>query len=358
MQRRDEIGGLARAYNSSVSSLDEYIHQIDKTMNALSQGNFAIASIENFHGEFMKIQESINAFLDSINKTFAQIDQAAEQVLNGSDQGANTSQALSQGATEQASAVEELDATVHDISNHIQQNAENAEAASREASDLGENIISNNQQMQDMIVAMGEISNCSDEISRIIKTIQDIAFQTNILALNAAVEAARAGSAGKGFAVVADEVRNLASKTAEAAQDTTVLIENSIRAVNNGMKIADDTAQSLASIVSKAQEVVNVINQISEASHEQAESVSQVTQGISQISNVVQTNTATAEETAASSEELSGQAQLLKRMMSKYRLRNGSVDNSMGAYQNSNVPDDSAYDEIFGDMDFSSSGKY
>ena len=296
--RKDELGILTRAYNSSVATLGEYIHTIEDTMNSVSRGDFVVEPIEGFKGEFAKIEEAINSFLIAINETFAQINLAAEQVSTGSDQGASGAQALSQGATQQASAVEQLDATINEISKHIQENAQNAEFASQEATDLGDGIINNNQQMQEMIAAMDEISRCSDEISRIIKTIQDIAFQTNILALNAAVEAARAGAAGKGFAVVADEVRNLASKSSEAAKDTTVLIENSVKAVKNGIKIAGDTAQSLAEIVSRAQVVTDAINKISDASQEQANSVIQVTEGINQISSVVQTNSATAEETA------------------------------------------------------------
>ncbi|MCI9575677.1 MAG: HAMP domain-containing protein [Clostridiales bacterium] len=359
--RKDEIGILTRAYNSSVATLGEYIYTIEEAMNSVSRGNLMVEPIQGFKGEFVKIEEAINSFLVAINETFAQINLAAEQVATGSDQGASGAQALSQGATQQASAVEQLDATINEISKHIQENAQNAEFASQEATNLGDGIVNNNQQMQEMIGAMDEISRCSDEISRIIKTIQDIAFQTNILALNAAVEAARAGAAGKGFAVVADEVRNLASKSSEAAKDTTALIENSVKAVKNGIKIANDTAQSLAEIVSKAQEVTDVINKISCASQEQANSVIQVTQGINQISSVVQTNSATAEETAASSEELSGQAQMLKQMMGQYKLRadaNGSTVTTNTSYDS--PYGSSPYDYSFNDsdLDFNVHDKY
>lgn len=352
VNRKDEIGVLASAYNDSVLTLDQYVHTISTTVNSLSRGDFSAESISGFKGEFMKIQDAVNSFLSAINDTFAQISQAAQQVAQGSDQGASGAQALSQGAMEQASAVEELDSTINEISNHVQENAENAEAANREAIDLGESIDNNNRQMKDMISAMGEISKCSDEISRIIKTIQDIAFQTNILALNAAVEAARAGAAGKGFAVVADEVRNLAAKSGEAAKDTTALIENSIHAVNNGIRIADETAQSLEEIVSKTKEMVDIIDKISHASHEQAESVSQVTQGINQISSVVQTNSATAEQTAASSQQLSGQAQMLKQMMSKYKLRESGFASGGFDYHAQPAVNNGGYDDMFAD-DFS-----
>lgn len=355
--RKDEIGVLSNAYNASVQTLDEYVHTISTTVNSLSRGDFSAEEISGFKGEFQKIQDSVNSFLTAINDTFSQITQASQQVAQGADQGASGAQALSQGAMEQASAVEELDSTINEISYHVQENAQNAEAANSEVIDLGESIDNNNRQMKDMIAAMGEISKCSDEISRIIKTIQDIAFQTNILALNAAVEAARAGAAGKGFAVVADEVRNLAAKSGEAAKETTALIENSIHAVNNGTRIADETAQSLAEIVAKTKDMVDIIDKISNASHEQAESVSQVTQGINQISSVVQTNSATAEQTAASSEQLSGQAQMLKQMMSKYKLRESGF--SSGFDYHAPAGGSNQYDDMFADSDFAGgSDKY
>ena len=201
-----------------------------------------------------------------------------------------------------------------------ERNAENALSANEKAVEMGRRITESNRQMQDMIHAMDEISSSSKEIGKIIKTIEDIAFQTNILALNAAVEAARAGEAGKGFAVVADEVRSLASKSADASNSTSALIENSLRAVLNGTRIADDTAKNLSDVVSGVKDVVATIGQISNDSTEQADAIGQVTQGIDQVSSVVQTNSATAEESAAASEELSGQAQLLKKLISQFRL--------------------------------------
>lgn len=217
--------------------------------------------------------------------------------------------------------MEELAATINEISNQVKSNAENAHNVNKLADDVGLKMTESNQQMQTMIEAMKEISSSSSEIGKIIKTIEDIAFQTNILALNAAVEAARAGEAGKGFAVVADEVRNLASKSAEASKNTAVLIESSILAVEKGTKIADETAHTLLESVEGAQKVTRTIDQISKASEEQASSISQITQGIDQISNVVQTNSATAEESAAASEELSGQAQILKGLISQFKLK-------------------------------------
>ena len=217
--------------------------------------------------------------------------------------------------------MQELAATINEISNRVKQNADNAQQANAMAGSVSTEMNVSNEKMQRMIQAMGDISNCSSEIGKIIKTIEDIAFQTNILALNAAVEAARAGTAGKGFAVVADEVRNLASKSAEASQNTSALIENSLKAVENGTKIADETAQNLLQAVNDVNEMTNIIGQISEASSNQADAISQITMGIDQISSVVQTNSATAEESAAASEELSSQSQIMRSLVGRFRLK-------------------------------------
>ena len=247
-----------------------------------------------------------------------------------SDQVSSGAQALSQGATEQASSVEELAASINEISNNINQTAQQAQDASDKSMQVGEKAGESNNRMHDMLQAMADINASSGEIGKIIKTIEDIAFQTNILALNAAVEAARAGAAGKGFAVVADEVRNLASKSAEASKNTAVLIENSLQAVENGKRIADETAQSLEVVISDIQEASSLMGSIAKAATDQAESISQITLGIDQISSVVQTNSATAEESAAASEELSGQAQILNELVRKFRLDTDLVDSAPG----------------------------
>ncbi|MEG2053959.1 MAG: methyl-accepting chemotaxis protein, partial [Oscillospiraceae bacterium] len=272
-----------------------------------------------------ELENSMVKIIVSLSDTLNNIHIASDQVSGGADQVSGGAQALSQGATEQASSIEELSATVAEISSQVKANAENAKSASGLSDEAGAEVEQGNQHMQKMIAAMGDISDTSSQIGKIIKTIDDIAFQTNILALNAAVEAARAGAAGKGFAVVADEVRNLAGKSAEAAKNTTALIESSITAVANGTKIADDTAKSLFIIVDKVREVTDKINEIATASAEQASAVVQVTQGLDQISAVVQTNSATSEESAAASEELSGQAQMLNDMVSKFKLKDLSA---------------------------------
>ena len=322
-ESRDELGQLSDSVRGMVDSLKAIIHDEDYLFAELGNGNFDVQTrnADKYVGDFTSILTSIIKLRDNLNSTLMQINQSADQVSAGSDQVSSGAQALSQGATEQASSVEELAATINEISNQVKSNAENAHNVNKLADDVGLKMTESNQQMQTMIEAMKEISSSSSEIGKIIKTIEDIAFQTNILALNAAVEAARAGEAGKGFAVVADEVRNLASKSAEASKNTAVLIESSILAVEKGTKIADATAHTLLESVEGAQKVTRTIDQISRASEEQASSISQITQGIDQISNVVQTNSATAEESAAASEELSGQAQILKGLISQFKLK-------------------------------------
>ena len=295
--------------------------EISSAMHQLSNGDLNVKQRDAFLGDFKPVQDSIRLLVGALNDTLTQIEQSADQVSGGAEQVSSGAQALSQGATEQASSIEELAATITEISGQIQSNAQSALEARQTVDGVGEKLLESNRQMQTMTKAMDEISASSSEIGKIIKTIEDIAFQTNILALNAAVEAARAGEAGKGFAVVADEVRSLASKSSEASKSTAALIENSLKAVENGTHIADETAQSLLFVVEGTKEITNQINHIATASTEQSKGATQVQLGIDQISNVVQTNSATAEESAAASEELSGQAQMLKMLISKFKLK-------------------------------------
>lgn len=320
---KDELGVLADQVRRLIRKLQRIIDDENKFLAKMAAGDFTVDSIceEEYTGGFHPVLVSFRGIAEKLNDTMLQISESSTQVASGSDQVSNGAQALSQGATEQASSVEELAATINDISEKVKQNADNAQQANTKAGSISAEMNVSSDKMQEMIQAMGDISNCSNEIGKIIKTIEDIAFQTNILALNAAVEAARAGTAGKGFAVVADEVRNLASKSAEASKNTAVLIENSLKAVENGTRIADETAQSLFQAVNGVNEMAGIIGQISEASSVQADSISQITMGIDQISSVVQTNSATAEESAAASEELSSQSQLMKSLVGRFKLK-------------------------------------
>lgn len=343
---KDELGYLAVNFNKTVERLRDYVKYIDEISDVLRQianGNLMFQLTYDYAGEFSKIKQALEDISSSLNSTMGQINQAADQVAAGSDQVSSGAQALSQGATEQASSVEELAATINEISSQVKTNAANAQQGKEMAEAAGAKIEEGNLQMNEMTKAMADISEKSGQIGKIIKAIEDIAFQTNILALNAAVEAARAGEAGKGFAVVADEVRNLASKSAEASKSTAALIEGSIQAVERGTRLADETAYTLIEVVEHANNVVSVIEEIAQASNEQASSIAQVTQGIEQISSVVQTNSATAEESAAASEELSGQAQVLKNLIGQFKLKQEEADAGSGYYSHVSPSDSSKY---------------
>lgn len=324
VKSKDEVGLLADAFNLTLQRLinyQEYIDEISDALQSISQGDLAITLEKEYTGQFEKIKSSMDALLENLNITLLQILQASDQVSSSSGQVASGAQALAQGATEQASSIQELSASIAYVTEQIEQNAENSKLVISKAELAGQELQQSDAQMKNMIEAMQQINSKASEISKIIKIIDDIAFQTNILALNAAVEAARAGTAGKGFAVVADEVRNLAAKSAEAAKSTSDLIEQTIETVDNGSSIADRTAHSLSKSAEETLSAISFIDRIAKASQDQATAIAQINQGVDQVSSVVQINAATAEESAAASEELSGQSSVLRELISNFNLR-------------------------------------
>lgn len=322
---KGEFEELAKSVNTTVERLKRVIKEISEILGEISNGNIAIENIKKFNGNFESVSVSLNTIVDSLNSVFSEINTAAEQVAIGSSQVSGGSQALSQGATEQASAIEELTSSITEIAAQTKENAANANQANELSLKVKANAEQGNMHMSEMLKAMGEINESSANISKIIKVIDEIAFQTNILALNAAVEAARAGQHGKGFAVVAEEVRNLAARSANAAKETTALIEGSIKKAEKGTEIANDTAKALYEIVDGVSKAAVLVSEIAASSSEQASGISQINVGIEQVSQVVQTNSATAEESAAASEELSSQAVLLKDMVRRFKLKTSNM---------------------------------
>lgn len=319
----DETQILADSARTLVQGFRLMIQDMDEMLAEMSRGNLTADSKceEAYVGGYRGLLDSARKLSAQLSDTLRQINQSADQVSAGAEQVSAGAQALSKGATEQASAIEELAATINDISGKIIATADRAGDVHSQSSETGREVEQCNEQMLELVNAVRDIGESSSQIGKIIKTIEDIAFQTNILALNAAVEAARAGTAGKGFAVVADEVRSLASKSAEAAKDTTVLINHSLEAVAEGTRIARETQSSLLNVVEKAQKITVGMAKITEAASMQAEGIAQVTTGVDQISSVVQTNAATAEESAATSQELSSQSSLLKDLVGRFRLK-------------------------------------
>ncbi|HEX9061949.1 MAG TPA: methyl-accepting chemotaxis protein [Clostridia bacterium] len=314
---RSIINGI----NKTLDAVVEPIKEATAVLEEMSKGNLQVSVTGNYSGDHAIIKDAINNTIVAFNEVLGSINSAAEQVATGAKQISSSSQALSQGSTEQASSIEEITASINGVASQTRQNAANANQANELATTAKEKAVQGNKQMAEMVKAMEEINESSNNISKIIKVIDEIAFQTNILALNAAVEAARAGQHGKGFAVVAEEVRNLAARSADAAKETTDMIEGSIKKVDSGTKISNDTAAALNQIVDGIARAADLVGEIAVASNEQASGITQVNQAIAQVAQVVQTNSATSEECAASSEELSGQADLLKELVGNYKLK-------------------------------------
>ncbi len=327
----DETGRLAEAFSGMVANIREQAF----TAERIAAGDLAIEV--NVRSENDLLGKKLYEMVENNNQIMANIAVASDQVAVSSKQMSDSSIALSQGATEQASSIEELTASLEEISSQTRLNAQNAVQANELAETAKVNAVQGNEQMKDMLNAMEEINESSSNISKIIKVIDEIAFQTNILALNAAVEAARAGQHGKGFAVVAEEVRNLAARSANAAKETTEMIEGSIKKAESGTKIAKDTAQALYQIVTGIEKAAALVGDIATASNEQAMGIEQVNLGIQQVSEVVQTNSATSEESAAAGEELSGQALLLKEMVGKFKLKYNTMNNSSHSDMNPEI---------------------
>ena len=317
----DEFGELVTNLENTSKKLLSYVNNISNTLGEISNGNMSASIDVDYIGDFIPIKTAIQKITDYLNSTLLQLRQSASQISAGSANVNTRAMMLSQGSIEQAGAIEELSVVIDDIVEHFSTTAIDATHANERANSVAEEATEGNRHMENMLVAMDEINKSSGEIRNIIKSIEEIAFQTNILALNAAVEAARAGAAGKGFAVVADEVRNLAAKSATASNDTANLIDLSLTAVDKGVGIANETASALRGVTVGINEVKETINEISQASNNQAAAVSQVVSAVDKISDVVQTNSASAEQGAAASEELSSQAVFLDDMISKFKLK-------------------------------------
>ncbi|MGD8401830.1 MAG: methyl-accepting chemotaxis protein, partial [Bacillota bacterium] len=341
LQTRGDIGQFQGGYqriitgfNRALEAIIAPVKETSAVLQEMATGNLDVAAAANYQGDHALLTQAINHTLTSFNEVLGEVYNVAGQVANGAKNIAGSSQVMSQTAAEQAATTEEIIASLNQIGAHTKQNAENASSANNLAIAAREQATAGNEQMQKMLEAMTAIHDSSASIVKIIKVIEEIAFQTNILALNAAVEAARAGQYGKGFAVVAEEVRNLAARSANAANETTDLIENSIQKVAAGTQIASETAQSFGKIVAGIVKTTALVGNIATASNEQASGIAQINQGIGQIAQVTQSNTATAEESAAASEELAAQAETLKEMAQRFKLKKRGKRSDAGGYGN------------------------
>lgn len=323
-QSKDELGVLADDFNRVTVRLRDYVRYIDeisRTLYEIAEGNLTFTLENEYTGEFAKIKDSLEEISRSLNGTMGQLRAASRDVASGAEQVSSGAMTLSQGASEQSAEVETLAGHIDSVSDSVHKIAQGALEADRIAFAVKDGLLESSGKMQTLTQAIQRISSKSAEINKIVKTIEDIAFQTNILALNAAVEAARAGAAGKGFAVVADEVRRLAGKSSEAAQETTALLSQTVESMDEGVRAAQDTSDSMLTVVSQADKMSSLISGIAEYTKQQTVNAEEITHGIGQIASVVQSNVATAEASAAASEELSGQAAMLKEMVAKFRLK-------------------------------------
>lgn len=336
---QDEFGELIAEFQRMTDNIKKQA----KVAQDMANGDLSVSISPN--GEKDILGHALEDLLYNNNKSISELKEAAIKVTAGSDQVASASQALAQGSTEQASALEQITASINDIAEHTKESAEEANKANNLVQTAKKGALHGNTQMKEMMSAMKEINESSENISKIIKVIDDISFQTNILALNAAVEAARAGSYGKGFAVVAEEVRSLAAKSSSAASETAEMIEDSIRKVENGSKLAEETAEALNAIVDSVDSIVSLISDIALASNEQATAVAQIDQALMQVSQVVQTNSATSEECAAASEQLSSQAAKLREQVTHFKLSAAQNHSGMDYYGSDNA--ESSYGGIY-----------